>query len=291
MKSNQVFAKVILCGEHSVLRGGAAVVAPLKTKSLDFEIEHSDFYELNYTDETAPYEILIEGTLEKALKVLGKNKEDLKVKILLKTLVPLGRGLGGSAALSVFVSRVMKFLSFIEEERIFSFSVELENMFHGESSGVDIAGCLSESLHLYVRGEALKKLKPNISNLIFGLVDTGDSGDTEECIERVLKLKKENKNLFYELDSNMDEASKMMAKALENGETDLLVKSFDLANSVFESWGLVTPSMKELTKDLKDKGALAVKPTGSGMGGYVLSIWNESDRANCGEFCTDVFNL
>jgi mevalonate kinase len=142
---------------------------------------------------------------------------------------------------------------------------------------------------LYVRGEKLKELKPNVSNLIFGLTETGESGDTEECIERVLRIKKGDRDLFYELDSNMDEASKGIAEALESGDKELLIKSFDLASSVFESWGLVTSLMKSLMEELKEKGALAVKPTGSGMGGYVLSVWSKSDKSKFDEYCLDTF--
>ncbi len=281
MEFDQVFAKVILSGEHSVLRGGAAVVAPLKSQSLKYNYSSSNEFKIEYNDETSPYEILIEGTIDRALSLLDKKRVDLKLKIELLNLVPLGKGLGGSAALSVFVSRLMGKSGFIEKDQMFSFSKNLEDMFHGESSGVDIAGCLSSGPHLYVRGEKLLEVKPQKNNLIFGLVDTDESSDTEECIEKVLSLKKNDKKIFYELDSEMDEASRELYKALEEADENSILNSIKKARGVFDQWGLISSRMKEIESELLSSGALALKPTGSGLGGYMLGVWMKDFEDVC----------
>lgn len=288
--SDQVFSKVILCGEHSVLRGGKAIVTPLKSHSLKFEVsENKEGLVFDYSEAVKPYEILIEGTFEKAFELLEISKNDIKAKVHVETLVSLGKGLGGSAALCVFVARVFKKLNFLGERSEFSFAVELENMFHGESSGVDIAGCLSNKPQVYVRGKALKSLKSKLKNLVFGLSDSGANGDTEDCIEKVLGLKFKNKDLFYSLDADMNEASILLAQAIKNGDSEKLITAFSKADSVFNSWDLVTEDMQKTEKDLKKAGALATKPTGSGLGGCVLSVWNEEDIKKAEENCIDVF--
>ena len=48
-----------------------------------------------------------------------------------------------------------------------------------------------------------------------------------------------------------------------------------LARDCFESWGLCDGAMGTHIKDLEEKGAVAVKPTGSGGGGYALSLWDQ----------------
>jgi len=290
--SDQVFAKVILCGEHSVLRGGRAVVTPLKSHSLKFEINKNfDCFKLSYSDEVKPFEILIEGTFEKAFELLEVSKNHIKSTIHIESLVPLGKGFGGSAALCVFVARSVKELGLLTERSVFSFSVELENMFHGESSGVDIAGCLSESPQVYVRGKVLKPLESNLKGLVFGLTDTGENGDTEDCIEKVLRLKSRDQDLFYSLDGEMDEASKLLGEAIELGNQTLLAQSFAQASDVFKSWGLITEEMQKVSVALKKQGALATKPTGSGLGGCVLSVWREEDIKSAKLNCMDIFTI
>ena len=54
-----------------------------------------------------------------------------------------------------------------------------------------------------------------------------------------------------------------------------LAKSMGLAAECFEQWGLSDGAPGEHIQWLKEHGALAVKPTGSGGGGYVLSLWKE----------------
>ncbi len=45
------------------------------------------------------------------------------------------------------------------------------------------------------------------------------------------------------------------------------------SNQCFEQWGLITENVKQHQAKLIEAGALAVKLTGSGGGGYVLSLW------------------
>jgi len=69
------------------------------------------------------------------------------------------------------------------------------------------------------------------------------------------------------------------------------LKSFSLAAQVFESWGLVTDKMRATMGELGQKGALVSKPTGSGLGGYMISIWKEEDRAKAQQSCSEFFEI
>ena len=47
--------------------------------------------------------------------------------------------MGGSAALCVGITRFFAHLDYLPQDAIYEFSRSLEDLFHGESSGVDIA--------------------------------------------------------------------------------------------------------------------------------------------------------
>jgi len=288
----QVFSKVILCGEHSVLRGGRAVVTPLKNHALRYSFEtNAEGLTLEYSPKVQNFEIVIEGTFNRAFELLDLDKKNLKIKLHVDSLVPLGKGLGGSAALCVFVAKIFKQNDLLGERSVFSFAVELENMFHGESSGVDVAGCLSAAPQVYVRGKTLKPIKTNVGPLVFGLTDSGENGDTEDCIDKVVSLKSQNKDFFYSLDSDMNEASKLLSEALENGDITKLTRAFFKASNVFKAWGLVTEGMSKTAQKLEQSGALVTKPTGSGLGGCILSVWRKEDIEKAKVQCENVFNL
>lgn len=273
----RIFSKVILSGEHSVLRGGLSIVAPFKKHSLSYVIKDSHKYSLCLSEKVKPYEILIQGTLEQGLSVLEKSLKDLKSEITINSIVPLGKGLGGSAALCVFVSKVMNDYRFISEDQIFNFSKELENIFHGESSGVDIAGCVCDDIQGYIRGYSPKPFKPKLKTHLY-LSSTNEVGSTDDCIEKVLLIKSDDLEKFNQLDEKMNEASKSVLLGLVEDSFQDFNRGLKAGAEVFRSWGLYTDKMKSLEEDLLSRGALVVKPTGSGLGGFMISSFKEKQE-------------
>ena len=288
MASNYIFSKVILSGEHSVLRGGGAIVAPNKNYAFEYKLEKSTEFKLNYADDVKKYEILFLGTFERGLELLGLKDDSLKVTVDIKSIVPLGSGLGGSAALCVFVAKVFNFCGLIDERIVFSFAHSIENMFHGKSSGLDIAGCMSDQVIFYKEGDLSSiNISPKLKGLVFTVHESGESGDTKSCIKKVLELKKQNLELFQRLDKEMSHSSQELKIGFETGDVDLLVKSFEKTKSVFAAWGLETEKIKNIYKNLSDKNALASRLSGSGMGGALVALWKKESLPS--EFSDSVF--
>ena len=52
-----------------------------------------------------------------------------------------------------------------------------------------------------------------------------------------------------------------------------LANAINSARQCFIDWGLAGGHVEKHIEDLLSAGALAAKPTGSGDGGYVLSLW------------------
>ena len=273
---DRIFSKIILSGEHSVLRGGYAVVAPNKNYSLEYSFKEAEF-SLKLSEEIAHYELLFLGLIESALANSGATKKELNVFAKVKSIVPLGEGLGGSAALCVFVARLFLFAGVLKEEEVFSFAHEIENVFHGQSSGLDIAGCMTDKIILYQKG--LKKvIKPKLSGYCFTVHSTNERGDTKDCVEKVLKLRKKNKDLFHSLDDKMSKASLMCKESLESESIEKLVQSFQDTYAIFKEWGLLTKATARLAQSLTKEGALAVRLSGSGMGGCLVALWKGSRK-------------
>ena len=80
------------------------------------------------------------------------------------------------------------------------------------------------------------------------------------------------------IDKRMREASSIAKGAIEKkSDTSFsdLAEAINLANTCFEEWQLSTPEIRKQMETLKKGGAKAVKPTGSGEGGFLLSLWEE----------------
>jgi mevalonate kinase len=271
--------KWILTGEHTVLRGGAALVFPLKSKRVRLRYKLSESGELSircsgsYGNEAS---LIIWDILTRACQWLQISRSLLRGEIEIECEVPLGAGLGASAALVCAVTTWLSTLYPLTESELFEFSKSIEDIFHGESSGVDIAVSLRRSPLVFKKDKAFSDLKVGWKpNLV--LTYSGQKGITRESVGRVKDMFVRNPTLAQELDSKMKDSVLFAQKGLES-ERALpdLVKALDLGYQCFEGWGLIPdPSVKKQVEVLRQAGALAVKPTGSGMGGYILSLWGD----------------
>ncbi len=117
----------------------------------------------------------------------------------------------------------------------------------------------------------------------FYLSPTGQKGLTHACVQKIKEFLLSNPNEGKKIDYEMSQSVESMARILikspgEWGDSRLelieqLKCAINQARACFESWGLTEGSLDREMKRLMDLGALAVKPTGSGAGGYVLSLW------------------
>ena len=274
----RTYGKWILAGEHAVLRGCPAIAFPLTTRSLELSFEPAD-QPLN-VEFMGPHgmelNLLFYGVLENALKRL-QITEPLKGSFQVFNMLPIGAGLGASAALCGAVGRWCEAQGWIVPEQVYEFSRRLEDLFHGESSGVDIAVSLSGQGVRFVRGGERAALKP-VWWPRFYLSYCGQRGMTSDCVSQVKALFETDRKLAVQVDAQMETAVEMAQSALLNSGPEAwgqLKAALDLAAECFQSWGLCSGPLNTHMRELEKAGAHAVKPTGSGGGGFVLSLWQE----------------
>jgi mevalonate kinase len=273
MFTAKTYGKWILCGEHAVLRGGAAIVFPLANYSL----------ELQYEPSSTPLEIKTNlpdckkdfiKTWQHAWSKLINHSPYATTGILsIKSNIPIGQGMGASAALCLAITRCLIDLT-QKDINPWAFAKNLENLFHGQSSGLDILGVGSFHGELF-KNQAHRPIKLGWQPH-WALSPSKEVGATSDTIKIVKKLIDEKPQTAFDIDQNMQESVEMALKALETKNINLLLlaNSMKIAHDCFMAWGLITARMKEEIKKLYQMGALAVKPTGSGGGGYLLSLWS-----------------
>ena len=267
--------KWILGGEHSVLRGGYALAFPTRHYYLDFEYEPSEKpLNLKIFHSSTDLEMAFWGVLEKSLQTLNLSRSQIYGNLKLSSNIPVGAGMGASATLCVSLAKWFTGLGHLPVGNQYKFAKSLENLFHGESSGVDVAVTL--------RNEGIEFKKPDVIQIFrpcwtpfFYLSYCGKRGMTSDCVRRVQEFIKKEPVIGKKIDGDMQKALNLAKKALgEKKEISKLVKALHLAESCFERWSLIGKELREHMSFLKQNGALATKPTGSGDGGFVLSLWN-----------------
>lgn len=274
--STRTFGKWILAGEHAVLRGSPALAFPLTTKALELEYNpgashlHVDFR----GEHGQELKLLFYGVIENAMSRLGVD-EPLHGDFVLTSSLPVGAGLGASAALCGAVARWCEAQGWIREDAVYEFARSLEDLFHGESSGVDLAVSLSKQGLRFVRGGERTPLTIKWWPKLY-LSYCGQRGMTAECVSKVKRMFETDEFHAKRIDEKMREAVEMAADALGKSENEglpMLKTAMDIGRECFEEWDLCGGDVQTHMRQLLEAGAWAIKPTGSGGGGFILSLW------------------
>lgn len=260
-------AKCILSGEHAVLNGGKAIVTPVKSFATT----------LNHTKTSSGLDILLNGTSfsKEILYFLHKSAflpSHLSGILDIRSTIPPAMGLGSSAALCVAISHFLSKLGHITVDRVFEVARSCENLFHGKSSGLDIAGVMASNPVLFSMDQGIQTFKPCWQPYLY-LSSSGIASSTKQAVEKT------KTHRLLEVEDQMNQATHKIHHALtsSNEKTRLneLCDGISQASTCFDAWGLVNTELRSHQHMLKKAGALATKPTGSGFGGYVLSLWEK----------------
>lgn len=288
------YGKWILSGEHSVLRGQEALVFPLFSRGSHFSFTpiatQKNQLSVKISGSNAiDIEAIVQALFTKAFDILEREQPaDLRGEIRIDNHIPLGSGLGASSSLCVAFGRWFEHMGYIHKEMVYEFSRKLENLFHGESSGIDIAVVLNEKPLIFKRPNSMVVCENYFKPQLY-LSYSGQRGVTKDCVEKVKALFESDRHKALDLDQQMLQATEVLKKAflLQNSQSQDISSAdkqnrleqisigFEKAYAVFQQWGLTLGAVDNHIEKLNSLGAIACKPTGSGGGGYVLSLWPE----------------
>lgn len=263
-------AKCILSGEHTVLNGGTAIVSPLRAYATTLEY-HESSLRLEMFLNSRPFTNGILSLLQ-SLALLPKTFSGI---LNVNSNIPQASGLGSSAALCVAIANLLVQKGYILAEKIFEVARMCENIFHGKSSGVDIAGVMSKGVSLYSMNNGPSSFEPTWQPYLY-VSYSGIPSNTKHTVAKVRKYRDAFPNT--DVDERMENATQQIYKALTSvdikSRLQQLRDGLNQSAECFEEWGFIGDFLRIHQNTLIEAGAIAVKPTGSGEGGHVLSLWS-----------------
>lgn len=284
--------KWILCGEHAVIRSHPALVFPLKKLqlSLKYTANNEPITAQLANEKNAQPNPILFNLIRRGFELLDLNIQNFCGTFEFSNQLPVSSGLGASAALCVAISNWFIHQQLLSSSEQYIFSKELENIFHSKSSGLDIAGSLCQHGVHFKQG-TMTPLKLTWQPLWF-LSFSGVTGITSACVKKVEDLNRQSPHKGLQIDAKMAESVRLAYDALSKIHSeqslDELTIAINLAHECFENWDLINAQLKQHIQHLKKAGAIAAKPTGSGGGGYVLSLWKTPPPAELSQHLISV---
>ncbi|MCC3357145.1 mevalonate kinase [Bacillus sp. REN16] len=270
--------KLILTGEHAVVYGMPAIALPfplVKAVSTVEEIADESVISCEYYDgplNQVPEKLRgIAACIKEALKVLHKPQKGLWIR--LNTSIPIGRGLGSSAAIAMAV--VKSLYSFygaaLSQKDLMTLVHIAESYAHGNPSGIDTAAVSSDFPIWFQRGKRLKQLQ--LARPLFMVIaDTGRIGDTHSAVSIVRKNYKYKPESTKKSLKQLGYISLETKNALVNGNVNSLGSLMNRAHTELSELGVSDNGIDKLVHAARKEGALGAKLTGGGRGGCMMAL-------------------
>ena len=276
--------KVILFGEHFVVYGVKAILCSINKrvtvtaeKISDKKIViNSEIGNLILEPNKSISEINspLKPFYYLANKVIKNQNTGIQIKI--DSEIPLGVGLGSSSACCVAgAAAIFKLFGDISKEEILELAIEAERTIFENTSGADCTVCVYGGIMEYDKKQGFKKIEdePNFQLVI---ANSNIEHSTESMVSEVKAFTIKNKEEFSKLLDQELELVEDVLKLLKENNTIKLGEKINQNQKYLETIGISNNQLRKMI-EIGQKTSFGAKITGSGGGGCIFAITDESN--------------
>jgi len=279
--------KVILFGEHFVVYGVKAILCSIN-KRVTVTAEKTSERKISINSKIGKLELEpdkpiseINSPLKPFYYLANKAVEnkDTGIHIQIDSEIPLGAGLGSSSACCVAgAAAIFKLFGNISKEEVLKLAIEAERTIFENTSGADCTVCTYGGIMEYDKNKGFKKIEhePNFQLVI---INSNMEHSTQSMVSKVKEFENKNKEEFSKLSNLESKLVEDVLKLVKENKIQEIGQKMNQNQEYLENIGI---SNKELTKMIKigQESSFGAKITGSGGGGCIFALTNESNLQN-----------
>lgn len=278
--------KLILFGEHSVVYGVPAIVAGLPRGATAW-VRMSDRTTLTIVNgRTGQVHVEVEADpngepLSRAYAaILNTLQIEGPVAVQATIEVPIGAGLGSSAAMAAATARALtQFCGLnLATAAVDAAVSQAERVFHGNPSGIDQAAALGGGLFRFTRGTPATIEALWMEPVSVVICEAGPAASTLLMVEKVGEFHKRQPSLAKGLDALVGQIVDDAATALSRADWMQVGELMNINHGLLVSMGVSTPGLDRACHLARSAGALGAKLTGSGGGGCMVALAPEDPQ-------------
>ena len=276
--------KVILFGEHFVVYGIKSILCSIN-KRVTVTAEKTNERKISINSEIGqlvlePNESIseINSPLKPFYYLANKAIKDQNIglKIQIESEIPLGAGLGSSSACCVAgAAAIFKLFGEISNEKILELAIEAEKTIYQNTSGADCTVSTYGGLMEYDKNNGFRKLEdePNFQLVI---ANSNIEHSTETMVSRVKEFENKNKEKFHELSNLESNLVNDVLKLIKENKIKEIGEKINQNQKFLEEIGISNEQLETMIK-IGQKTSYGAKITGSGGGGCIFALTNESN--------------
>ena len=279
--------KVILFGEHFVVYGVKAILCSIN-KRVTVTAEKTSERKISINSKIGKLELEpdkpiseINSPLKPFYYLANKSIEnkDSGIRIHIDSEIPLGAGLGSSSACCVAgAAAIFKLFGNISREEVLKLAIEAERTIFENTSGADCTVCTYGGIMEYDKNKGFKKIqyKPNFQLVI---INSNIEHSTQSMVSKVKEFENKNTEEFSRLSDLESKLVEDVLKLVKENKIQEIGQKMNQNQKYLENIGI---SNKELTKMIRigQESSFGAKITGSGGGGCIFALTNESNLQN-----------
>ena len=279
--------KVILFGEHFVVYGVKAILCSIN-KRITVTAEKTSERKISINSEIGklilePGKSILEvnSPLKPFYYLANKaiKNENTGIHIEIDSEIPLGAGLGSSSACCVAgAAAIFKLFGNISREEVLKLAIEAERTIFENTSGADCTVCTYGGIMEYDKNKGFKKIEyePNFQLVI---INSNIEHSTQSMVSKVKEFENKNTEEFSRLSDLESKLVEDVLKLVKENKIQEIGQKMNQNQKYLENIGI---SNKELTKMIRigQESSFGAKITGSGGGGCIFALTNESNLQN-----------
>ena len=279
--------KVILFGEHFVVYGVKAILCSIN-KRVTVTAEKTSERKISINSKIGKLELEpgkpiseINSPLKPFYYLANKSIEnkDSGIRIQIDSEIPLGAGLGSSSACCVAgAAAIFKLFRNVSREEVLKLAIEAERTIFENTSGADCTVCTYGGIMEYDKNKGFKKIqyKPNFQLVI---INSNIEHSTQSMVSKVKEFENKNTEEFSRLSDLESKLVEDVLKLVKENKIQEIGQKMNQNQKYLENIGI---SNKELTKMIRigQESSFGAKITGSGGGGCIFTLTNESNLQN-----------
>jgi mevalonate kinase len=265
--------KVYLFGEHAVVYGESAICCAVELRT-KVSVEKSDEIIIESVLGQTGLDLNVHPYVSYVIEKIRQFADIKGVRIVIESELPVGSGLGSSAAVTVATIQALNNLyeCGLSLEDIARTAHEIERMVQGNASPTDT--------YVSTMGGVImipQRKKLDLINCPIVIGNTHKFSSTKELVGNVAKLRSDFPSVVKPILSNIGQISILAEKMVAESDYKTIGKLMNINQGLLDAIGVGSAELSSLVYAARGSGAISAKITGAGGGGCMVALAGENN--------------